>query len=108
MIFSVANHFKAEYFPEPEKFDIERYREPRNENKQGAIYAPFGRGPHTCVAAGLAELQLMVNTVILLREFDLAPAVDLSKVHVEFLPGPFMTRNFKVRFRRRIANLKTE
>lgn len=108
MIFSVANHFKAEYFPEPEKFDIERYREPRNENKQGAIYAPFGRGPHTCVAAGLAELQLMVNTVILLREFDLAPAVDLSKVRVEFLPGPFMTRNFKVRFRRRIANLKAE
>jgi cytochrome P450 len=101
MIFTVANHFKSANFPEPEKFDIERYREPRNENKQGAVYAPFGRGPHTCIAAGLAELQLMVNMVVLLRYVDMSPAVDLAKVRVEFLPGPFMTSNFKIRLRKR-------
>lgn len=101
MIFSVANHFKAEYFPDPERFDIERYRAPRHENKQGAVYAPFGRGPHTCVAAGLAELQLMVNTIVILRTLDMTPAVSLDKVKVEFLPGPFMTRNFRIRFRKR-------
>lgn len=101
MVFTVANHFNADYFPEPERFDIERYRAPRNEHKQGAVYAPFGRGPHTCVAAGLAELQLMVNTVVLLRKVEMAPAIDLQKVHVEFLPGPFMSKNFKVRFKPR-------
>ena len=101
LVYTVANHFKDEYFPNAEQFDIERYREPRNENKQGAVYAPFGRGPHTCVAAGLAELQLMVNVCVLLRYMDFEPAVPLDKVKVEFIPGPFMTKNFKIRLKSR-------
>lgn len=102
MVYTVANHFKDEYFPNAKTFDIERYRAPRNENKQGAVFAPFGKGPHTCVAAGLAELQLMVNTVMLLRTMDIKPAVDMNKVTKKFIPGPFMSENFKVALTRRI------
>lgn len=101
MVYTVANHFKDAYFPNAAEFDIERYRPPRNENRQGAIYAPFGRGPHTCVAAGLAELQLMINTIYLLRTVDISPAVDMNKVTKKFIPGPFMSENFKVTLTRR-------
>lgn len=102
MIYTVANHFKDEYFPNATKFDIERFRPPRNENKQGAVFAPFGRGPHTCVAAGLAELQLMINTVMLLRTMHIEPAIDMRKVTKKFIPGPFMSENFKVTLTRRV------
>ncbi len=68
------------------------------------MFAPFGRGPHTCVAAGLAELQLMVNTCALLRYVDITPAVPLEEVKVKFIPGPIMSENFKVRLTRRIIN----
>ena len=101
MVFTVANHWDENFFPEPEKFDIERYRDPRNEHKNGAIYAPFGRGPHTCVAAGLAEMQTVLNVAVLLRYLDFEPAVDLSKVKMNFIPAPFMSENFKIRFSQR-------
>lgn len=101
LVFTVANHFKAQYFPDPEVFDIERYRGPRNEHKQGAVYASFGRGPHTCVAAGLAELQLMVNLCVLLRFMDFEAAVPLDKLKVDFISGPFMSKNFRIKLKKR-------
>ena len=101
MVFTVANHWEESFFEDPEKFDIERYREPRNEHKNGAIYAPFGRGPHTCVAAGLAEMHTVINVAMLLRYLDFDAAVPLEKVKVKYIPAPFMSENFKIRFTRR-------
>ncbi len=101
MVFTVANHWEESFFPNPEEFDIERYREPRNEHKNGAIYAPFGRGPHTCIAAGLAEMHTVINVAMLLRYLDFEAAVPLEKVKIKYIPAPFMSENFKVRFTRR-------
>jgi len=55
-------HHLPELYPHPERFDIDRYREPRNE--------------HTCLGAGIAEIQLMVITATLLHtyEFELDPS----------------------------------
>jgi len=68
-------HFLPEVFPYPETFDIDRYREPRNEHRQRGAYAPFGLGEHTCLGAGIAEIQLMVITATLLHtyQFELDP-----------------------------------
>ncbi len=68
-------HFLPELFPHPETFDIDRYREPRNEHRQRGAYAPFGLGEHTCLGAGIAEIQLMVITATLLHtyRFELDP-----------------------------------
>ena len=52
----VANgvtHRLAQFFPDPDVFDIDRYREPRNEHRQANVFAPVqprrphlpGRGP---------------------------------------------------------------
>ncbi|OUS25317.1 hypothetical protein A9Q99_22265 [Gammaproteobacteria bacterium 45_16_T64] len=101
MVFTVANHWDETFFPEPETFDIERYREPRNEHKNGAIYAPFGRGPHTCIAAGLAEMHTVINVAVLLRYVDFEAAVSLDKVKVNYIPAPFMSENFKIKLTRR-------
>ncbi|OUS27021.1 hypothetical protein A9Q99_17605 [Gammaproteobacteria bacterium 45_16_T64] len=98
LVFGVANHFKEEYFAKPDVFDIERYREPRNEHKTRHAFAPFGRGPHTCVANKLAELQLTVNTIVMLRHVDMELLVPLDKLKKEFTPVPFVSENFKVRF----------
>ncbi len=69
-------HFLPELFPEPETFDIDRYAEPRNEHRQRGAYAPFGLGEHTCLGAGIAEIQLMVITATLLHtyRFELDPS----------------------------------
>ncbi len=68
-------HHLPNWFPQPETFDIDRYRDPRNEHRQRGAYAPFGLGEHSCLGAGIAEVQLMVITATLLHtyQFELDP-----------------------------------
>lgn len=70
-----VSHFLPELFPQPETFDIDRYQAPRNEHRQHGAYAPFGLGEHSCLGAGIAEIQLMVTTATLLHNyrFELEP-----------------------------------
>lgn len=46
---SYGLHWDPKYFPNPEKFDPERFS---NENKhkiQSHVYLPFGDGPRICI-----------------------------------------------------------
>lgn len=65
-------HFLPELFPQPETFDIDRYRSPRNAHRQHGAYAPFGLGEHICLGSGSAEIQLMVITATLLHTYEFA------------------------------------
>ncbi|HEY0752520.1 MAG TPA: cytochrome P450 [Ktedonobacteraceae bacterium] len=64
-------HFLPELFPQPESFDSDRYSEPRNEHRQRGAYAPFGLGDHSCLGAGIAEVQLMATLATLLAQYEL-------------------------------------
>lgn len=72
-------HFLPEIFPNPDKYDIDRYSPPRNEHRQPAMFAPFGLGPHTCAGNKLAEILLMTIIASLLRYIEFEP---LPKDHV--------------------------
>lgn len=96
LIFTTADHTNSTYFPGPERFDIERNSSERNEFKQPA-FSPFGKGPHTCLGASLAEIMMPLNMGLLLHRVDIKPACDLKKVQVTCNPAPVLTNNFKVR-----------
>ncbi len=80
-------HFLPELFPHPETFDIDRYRSPRNEHRQRGAYAPFGLGEHTCLGAGIAEIQLMVITATLLHTYRF----ELDPPDYQLMPGQQLT-----------------
>lgn len=42
-------HNDPEYYPEPEKFDPERFIEGHKKNSQACTYLPFGMGPRNCI-----------------------------------------------------------
>ena len=56
-------------FANPESFDIDRYYEPRNEHRQHGAFAAFGIGDHSCIGAGIAEIQLAVIFATILRDY---------------------------------------
>ena len=92
-----VSHFLPELFPEPETFDIDRYHDPRNEHRQRGAYAPFGLGEHTCLGAGIAEVQLMVIIGTLLHAYELEldpPSYELTIVHA---PTPSPGKHFRIR-----------
>ena len=66
---SVGNHL-PDCFPEPRKFDIERWAAPQSPAAKAA-YEPFSVGRHRCLGASLAELQVAFTIATILREVDL-------------------------------------
>ena len=90
-------HFMEEFFPDPERFDIDRYQKPRAEHMQVGSYSPYGRGHHTCLGKSLAEVLLAITMAQVFYKLDLEldpPGYEL-KTKTAPTPGPAMS--FKVR-----------
>ncbi len=98
-----ATHFEAELFPDPGRFDIDRFRDPRSEHKQAAVFAPYGLGPHRCLGAGMGELQTMMMVALLLRHFELA--LDPPDYALKIVTAPL--RRPDARFRVRVLGRRT-
>jgi cytochrome P450 len=70
-------HFEHEYYPEPDRFDPQRWL--GAEERPPFSYIPFGGGPRTCLGMHFALLQMHIVLALLLREFtwELLPDQDL-------------------------------
>ncbi|KAL6418474.1 hypothetical protein ACFW04_012069 [Cataglyphis niger] len=42
-------HYDPEYFPNPNKFDPERFNEENKRDRPACVYFPFGEGPRACI-----------------------------------------------------------
>ncbi len=66
---AVSNRM-PECFPEPDRYDPERYGPGRAEDRQLFAWIPFGAGRHRCVGSAFAMMQLKAIFSDLLREYD--------------------------------------
>lgn len=60
-----------EVWPEPEKFDPERFTEEAKANRNPYYYMPFGMGPRICIGMRLALLEMKVVIASLLQKYKL-------------------------------------
>jgi len=90
-------HFMEEYYPNPEKFDIDRYEKSRAEHMQSGAYSPYGRGPHTCLGKSLAEVQMAISMARLFYRLDMSlEPLDYTLV-TKTAPTPGPSNDFKVK-----------
>ncbi len=101
MIATAVPHYLPQFFPEPERFDIDRYTPERAEHKQPYVYAPFGLGPHRCLGNGFAEVQIAATMATVLHEVDLDPDRAGYSLKTTQVPLPAPDESFKVRVRGR-------
>ena len=101
IIATTVPHYLPECFPDPERFDIDRYTQERAEHRRPEVYAPFGLGAHRCHGNGFAEVQIAVTMAALLHEVEpvLAPPGYTLKTTQVPLPSP--GKSFKVHVARR-------
>jgi sterol 14-demethylase len=64
-----VSHRIADVFPDPEKFDPDRYSETRQEDAAPFSWIAFGGGKHKCSGNAFAMLQLKAIFSILLRRY---------------------------------------
>jgi cytochrome P450 len=76
-------HRQAKYFPNPEKFDPDRFTPEREKELPRHAYMPFGAGPRICIGNqfALMEGQLMTAAIAQRATFEL-----LSPIPVECEP----------------------
>lgn len=66
----MATHHMAEWWPEPHRFDPERFSETRNEHKKHMYqFIPFGGGAHMCIGLHFAEMQIKAILFQVLQQF---------------------------------------
>ena len=64
-----VSHRIPEIFPDPEKFDPDRFTKERQEDAQPYSWVAFGGGRHKCSGNAFALLQLKAIYAILLRRY---------------------------------------
>ncbi|XP_060085825.1 cytochrome P450 3A24-like [Ylistrum balloti] len=64
-----AIQMDPEYWPEPEKFDPERFTPEAKANRDPFVFMPFGAGPRNCVGMRLAMLELKIAITRILQKF---------------------------------------
>ncbi|XP_046629103.1 probable cytochrome P450 6a14 [Neodiprion virginianus] len=89
IIFPVLGiHHDPEIYPEPERFDPERFNQENIAKRHQYAYLPFGKGPRNCIGMKFGLLQTKIGIITLLSEYRFKPGPD-TKDHL-----PTETKSF--------------
>jgi len=71
LISQLLMHRDARYFPEPERFDPDRWRgnDPRSASLPRFAYFPFGGGPRVCIGAGFGMMEAVLLLATIAQQF---------------------------------------
>ena len=86
--FAVAGfHQDPKYFPNPTKFDPERFNEKNSSKINKDAYLPFGIGPRNCIGSrfALMEVKAVLYYMLLNFSFDVSEKTSIPLV-LEKLP----------------------
>lgn len=71
-----ALHHDQQYYPDPDKFDPERFTEENKQNRPNYVYLPFGEGPRMCIGMRFGLMQAKAGLSHILSRFEVAPCKD--------------------------------
>jgi cytochrome P450 len=67
-----VTHRDPKYWPEPERFDPDRFRPEQAARHPRHIYFPFGAGPHVCIGNNFAVMEMQLILSMALQRFRLS------------------------------------
>ncbi|CAB3261624.1 unnamed protein product [Arctia plantaginis] len=88
---AIAFHRDPQYFPNPDRFDPERFSEENKHNIHPFAYMPFGVGPRNCIGSRFALCEIKAITYQILLHMELSPA------ETSCLPIKLSTESFNLR-----------
>lgn len=85
-------HHDPKYYPEPEKFDPERFSDENKHNIHPYTYLSFGSGPRNCIGSRFALMECKTLLFFLLLNFELVPSentnipIKISRKSLQVIP----------------------
>ncbi|KAJ8965319.1 hypothetical protein NQ314_004213 [Rhamnusium bicolor] len=74
-----AIHRDPQYYPDPDRFDPERFNDENKGKINPYTYCPFGLGPRNCIGSRFALLETKIIFFYILQHFELVP-VEKSQI----------------------------
>nr|CAH0107693.1 unnamed protein product [Daphnia galeata] len=71
-----ALHYDPEYYPDPFKFDPDRWSPENKANLNSYAYMPFGMGPRNCVGMRFAMEEIKIVLCTILRQYRFFPVAE--------------------------------
>ena len=81
-------HHDPQYFPDPEKFDPERFSDENRDKIDPDTYIPFGVGPRNCIGSRFALMELKTILFYLLLNFTF-DITDKTQIPLRLEKNPF-------------------
>lgn len=98
-----ALHHDPQYFPDPERFDPERFSDENKAKIQPCTYIPFGSGPRNCIGSRFALLESKILFFYILANFEIIP-IEKTQIPLKLAKGVFnmnAENGFWMAFKRR-------
>lgn len=87
-------HRNRRYFPDPERFDPDRWLGEFRKQLPRCAFFPFGAGPRTCIGAGFAVCEMTVLLPVMLQAYHFSIVPDH---HVELMPAITLRPKYGIR-----------
>lgn len=102
ILFLYGIHRNPKYFPEPEKFDPERFSHDSTLGKSPFSYIPFSAGPRNCIGQKFAMLEMKATIAKILRNYKLSPCEENHKLRLVYELTLKSSTGIKIKLENRI------
>lgn len=76
-------HHDPKYYPEPDRFDPERFTEENKRSRPNFTFFPFGEGPRICIGMRFGLMNLKTGLIHIVSRYQVSPCKD-TPVPIEF------------------------
>ncbi len=83
-------HRHGHYWPNPDRFEPDRFSSEHAGERPAYVFVPFGGGPRNCIGAAFAQLEAKLVLARLLQHFEFrsTPGTVRARMHATLEPHP--------------------